>query len=146
MTDLINWDPFRKLRRKGSLWDSFFDTDISELVNMEEGNRPPAVDIYEEDNKIVAEADMPGLDKEDIDISIDEDILTIQGARKEENKREEDDCYYSERNYMSFARSIKLPSAVDNSKAEAKYKKGVLKITLPKKKIEEKKQKKIDIK
>ncbi|MGM0441266.1 MAG: Hsp20/alpha crystallin family protein [Elusimicrobiota bacterium] len=146
MADLTNWDPFRRLRRQGSLWDSFFDTDISDLVNMEEGNRPPAVDIYEEDNNIVAEADMPGLDKEDIDISLDDDILTIQGSRKEEEKKEEEDCYFSERNYMSFARSIRLPSAVDESEAEASYEKGVLKVTLPKKKIEAKKQKKIDIK
>ena len=105
----------------------------------------PAVDLYEENDEIVAKADLPGMGKGDIEVNIDDHQLTIKGEKKKEEEVQEKDYYRSERFYGSFARVLDLPSEVQVEKAQASFKNGVLEIRLPKTE-EAKKKKKIKVK
>ncbi len=104
----------------------------------------PAVDIYEDNDKYVVKAELPGLKKEDINVSLDGNTLTISGERKQEEQKQEGESYRAERFFGRFQRSITLPVAVQADKIEAAYKDGVLNVTLPK--AEEAKPKQIQIK
>ncbi len=104
----------------------------------------PAVDIYEDNDKYVVKAELPGMKKEDIDVSLDGNTLTISGERKQEEEKKEGENYRSERFFGRFQRSITLPTAVQADKIEATYKDGVLTLTLPK--AEEAKPKQIQVK
>jgi HSP20 family protein len=92
----------------------------------------PALDIYEKENNVVVEAELPGIPKEAVKITATDSTLTIQGETKEEEEEKKEGFYRSERRYGSFYRSVVLPEAVDYGKARAEFKDGVLKITLPK--------------
>jgi HSP20 family protein len=91
----------------------------------------PTVDIYEENSDVVVKAELPGIKKEDIDVSLNDDILTISGEKKKEEKVEKKDYCTIERSYGSFSRSFRLPSEVKTDKADAKFKDGVLEIKIP---------------
>ncbi|MFQ5867817.1 MAG: Hsp20/alpha crystallin family protein [bacterium] len=103
----------------------------------------PAVDVVEEADRFVVKADLPGLEKDDVKVSVEDDVLLIQGEKKTEKETKKDDYYYSERTYGSFYRSIPLPASVTGDKVKASYKKGVLEVSLPK--SEQTKSKQIDI-
>ncbi|MBN2168498.1 MAG: Hsp20/alpha crystallin family protein [Actinobacteria bacterium] len=107
-------------------------------------NWAPAVDIYETDNSLVVEAELSGLEPDDIDVSIDNNIVTIKGERKKQTEVKEENYYRIERASGMFQRSIQLPSEVDAEKIEAAYENGVLKVTVLK--VEPKKARKIPIK
>jgi HSP20 family protein len=94
----------------------------------------PTMDVVENDNEIVVSVEMPGLQRNDIDISIDDDVLTIRGEKKVEDKQtdEKKNFHVTERAYGVFYRAIQLPSGIDPSKVEARMENGVLKITIPK--------------
>lgn len=99
----------------------------------------PALDMMDKGDRIVVRAEMPGVDKKDIDISVTDDMLTIKGESKKETEVEEENYYCSERSFGSFSRVVRLPAAVKADKVKASLKDGVLDITLPKtepKKIE----------
>jgi len=104
----------------------------------------PALDIYEDKDKYVAKAELPGMRKEDIDVSLEGDTLTISGERKQEEEKKEGDTYRSERYFGRFQRTVTLPAAVDANKIQAIYKDGVLTVTVPK--TEEAKPKQIEVK
>jgi len=103
----------------------------------------PSVDIFEEGDEVVVKADIPGVKKDDIDVTITENSLTISGEKKQEKKVKEKDFHRIERSYGSFSRSFRLPDNVNSAKAKAEFKDGVLEIRLPKSKAG--KQKKIAI-
>lgn len=103
----------------------------------------PSVDIFEEKGKVIIKAELPGINKDDLDVSITENTVTISGEKKQEEKVERKDYHREERRYGSFCRKFRLPENVDADKAEASFKKGVLEIRLPKTK--ESKQKKVTI-
>jgi len=111
-----------------------------ELVTLE----TPAVEIYDEKDDIVVKAELPGLKKEDLEINMSGDILTIKGEKKKEEEVKEKDYYYSERSYGSFERSLEIPQKVVPDKIRANFKDGVLEIRLQK--SEEAKKKEIKIK
>jgi len=92
----------------------------------------PAVDVRETENEIVLELEAPGLKEEDLDISISDGSLCIKGEKKREEEKEEGSYHVVERSYGAFQRSIPLPSNVDEDKAKADFKSGVLKVRLPK--------------
>ena len=75
-------------------------------------------------------AELPGLDEKDVEVTVTSNMLTIKGEKKVEKEEEEGDSYYSERNYGHFERTIALPQGIDTNNAEAKFKKGVLKVTI----------------
>ncbi|GAB4577963.1 MAG: Hsp20/alpha crystallin family protein [Anaerolineales bacterium] len=115
--DPFSMRPFERLTRMGTTgWGSF----------------NPNVDISETDKEIKLEAELPGLDEKDIEISISEDVLTIKGEKHQESERKDRNYYYAERSYGTFTRQFALPNAVDENKIEATFKKGVLTVTMPK--------------
>lgn len=145
--ELMEWRPFRevsRLRREmDRLWDDYFGSGRRGLRPMT-AEFAPAVDVKETDTEIVVKAEVPGMDAKDINISVTGDVLTIKGEKKSEREEKEENYHVVERSYGSFARSLALPAAVDLDKIEAKYDKGVLTVTCPKK--EEVKPKSIEIK
>jgi HSP20 family protein len=111
------------------------------LVN---GNWNPAVDVYEDQNQIVLEADLPGLKPGEFELSIENNMLTLKGERRFEKKGEEGNYHRVERSYGSFTRSFTLPSTVDVNHVGADFKDGVLRVTLPRR--EETKPRQIQVK
>ena len=107
-----------------------------------EGNTPK-VDVIDRENDILVRAEVPGVKKEDIEVTMTDDLVTIRGTAQEEEKREEGDYYYCETSRGEFSRSITLPAHVDGNKAKASYRDGVLELTLPK--LQSAKRHKIDI-
>jgi HSP20 family protein len=107
-------------------------------------NWTPAVDIFEDKDKYIVKAEIPGMKREDIDVSLDGHTLTLSGERKHEEEKTEGENYRSERYFGRFQRSITLPSEVKTDNIEAAYKDGVLTVTLPK--SEEAKPKQIQVK
>ena len=99
----------------------------------------PSVDIFEEGNEVVVKAEIPGMKKEDIEVSITEDSLTISGEKKQEEKIEKKEYHRIERSYGSFRRCFSLPDGVDGEKASASFKEGILEIRLPKTKASKRK-------
>jgi len=91
----------------------------------------PQLEVYERDNQLMVCADLPGMKKEDIQIELTDDMLTIQGERRQEFEDTQEGYRRSERSYGSFYRSIPLPEGVDGEKAQASFEDGVLKITMP---------------
>jgi len=92
----------------------------------------PSVDIHEDKDKYVVKAELPGMKREDIEVSMDGNTLTVSGERKQEEEKKERENYRSERYFGRFQRSITLPAEVQANKIEASYKDGILTITLPK--------------
>jgi HSP20 family protein len=92
----------------------------------------PTLDIYEEKDDLIVKAEVPGLSKDEIDISLDGSTLTIKGEKKKEEEVKEDDYYRCERTFGAFFRSIELPSDVKADKVTASFKNGVIEIRLPK--------------
>jgi HSP20 family protein len=92
----------------------------------------PRIEVSENDKGYVISAELPGLNKEDIQVTLDGSVLTIKGEKKEEQENKKDGYYYSERVYGSFARSLELPSDADPAKLKASFKNGVLRIEVEK--------------
>jgi HSP20 family protein len=102
-----------------------------------------SVDVFEEKDEVVVKAELPGMDKEDIDVKLTDDMITISGEKKKEEKVEKKNYYRMERSYGSFTRSLRLPAEVQTEKASAKFKEGVLEIRIPKTEEAKKKEKKV---
>ncbi len=98
----------------------------------EPGVRMPALDVYEKDNEIVVKAEIPGMSKDDIEVSLANSTLTISGEKKKEEEIKDQDYYRCERSFGSFSRSIELPAPVKTEDAKASFVNGVLEIHLPK--------------
>jgi HSP20 family protein len=115
---------------------------------MNSNYRQPVSDIYETDTDVVAELELPGLDKKNIEVNVDDRSITVVAKINSENKIEDKKkgMYRFERSCSGFSRQFSLPTNVDANKANAEYKDGVLKITVPKLKLEEKKKKLLEIK
>jgi HSP20 family protein len=105
----------------------------------------PAVDVHEEKDRYVVKADVPGLTRDDLSISIEDGVLTLKGEKKQENESSDKDVLRSERFYGAFARAIQLPGAVDASGVKAVYKNGVVDIAIPKREDAKPKSVKIEI-
>ena len=143
-TQVVN--PFGFLHREiDRLFEDF--TRGLEATGQTQANLVPSIDVAETDKEIVIMAEMPGLERKDIDISLEDDVLTIRGEKKIE-KQEGDEknrnYHVAERGYGVFLRGIQLPSGIDPSSIEATMSKGVLRITIPK--PEKAEPKKIEVK
>ncbi len=106
----------------------------------------PALDIYDTKDNLVIKADLPGLEKEEIDVSVVDNRLTIRGEKKKDAQVKEEDYLRTERYYGSFQRMIVLPAEIDANKVNATFKDGVLELTLGKKEEAKPKHIKVDIK
>lgn len=92
----------------------------------------PALNVRDEGNSVLVQAEVPGLDADDLEISVEGDLLTIRGEKKAEKEERQENYYYAERSFGSFVRRVELPNAVDSNKAEARLDRGVLSLRLPK--------------
>jgi HSP20 family protein len=115
-----------------SLFDNFFRGFDLEPFESRAGGFSPKVDVFENDREITVSAELPGMDEKDIDVSLQDHVLTIKGEKKEEKEDKGKDYCRMERSYGSFVRTIPLPVEVETDKIEARFRKGVLSITLPK--------------
>ena len=148
MSSLIRWEPFRDIMTLRDRMDRLFGDTTGRGWPAEEGLVAslwnPPVDVYETKDSIVLKADLPEVSKDDVDISIQGNVLSIRGERKREQEVKEKDFYRMERSYGGFTRSFTLPGTVDADKIEASFSGGVLTVTLPK--TEESKPKQIKVK
>ena len=139
-------------RRMNRMFDDFFgdfgDFSLNPFRALTRGAEGfmPRLDVEETDTDITISAELAGMDEKDVEITVHEDVLTIKGEKKSEHEEKEGARFLTERSYGSFSRSIALPAEVDQEKIDAAFKKGILKITLPKVPVEEVKAKKIEIK
>ena len=128
---LVKWNPTRSLITDfDRIFDSMFTHDSPRLSSAQ--SCMPAVDVTETETEFLLSADMPGLDKKDMSIDIHDGVITIKGESAIDNEKSTDDYRIRERQLGSFNRSFRLPDNVNEVKVAAKFKNGVLKITLPK--------------
>jgi HSP20 family protein len=137
---IVRWEPFRDLvglqERMNRLFDQSF-RGLSQATTGDDdwalgGTWAPAVDIFEQDGNIVMKAELPGIDAKEVDIRLENNVLTLRGERKIDNEVKRENYHRVERAYGSFTRSFTLPAVVDQEKIKAEYKDGVLRVTLPK--------------
>ncbi len=125
-------DPFRTLqRRMDRLFDDFAGDYHWPFTNGR-GAMTPTIDVSETDKEVTVEAELPGVDEKDIDVTLTDNLLTIKGEKKQEKEEKKKDFHLTERSYGSFSRSMTLPFDADPGKIKAAFKDGVLTITLPK--------------
>ncbi|HXT10929.1 MAG TPA: Hsp20/alpha crystallin family protein [Candidatus Angelobacter sp.] len=143
--ELASWPTFGGLSTLRNEIDRLFEAPLSELAHGSHflSGSAPALDVFEDKDNFVVKAELPGMKKEDIDVSLHDGTLSISGERKSDKKWEDAEVYRAERFFGRFQRTVALPSAVDAAKIKAQYKDGVLTITLPK--AEEAKPKQIDV-
>jgi len=131
------WEPFRRVAP--------FYADFDKLANEAEGTWHPSVDISENENAFVLKAELPGVNREDINIDINHKTLTLKGEKKFEEKTEKENYVRVERSYGSFSRTFALSDKVDTENVKASYKDGVLEVTLPKKEEAKPKEIKVEV-
>ncbi len=139
-------NPYREIRRGFELMNSLLNTMESRPEEGTLSDFVPAVNTREDENAYVIELDLPGVRKEDIEITTEDNVLTVSGERKYRDEVAEDDYYKMESVYGTFSRSFTLPEKVDVENIHAEAKNGVLEVVIPKIKESEKQPKKIEIK
>jgi len=150
---LVRWNPARELatwpsdlfgiqREMNRMFDGFFRGTRDEEASLMSWT--PAVDIAEHENEYVVNVELPGVNKDDVKITLESNILTIRGEKKEEKEAKKENYHRIERSYGAFQRSFNLPTTVKSDKIDAVYNNGVLSISLPK--AEEAKPKRIEVK
>ena len=148
MANIVRWDPFREMVSLREAMDSLFENAmITPLTGGQQqqfagGNLP--LDVTENEDNFVIKASVPGIDPNDLDITVNGDVLTIKGEMKAEEEKQGERYHLRERRWGSFSRSISLPAPVKTDAVEADYHNGVITLTLPK--TEEVKPKRITIK
>ena len=143
--NLVKFDPFRGFDSLARRMNNFMtDFEIGRNFSTDVGTFTPRVDIREDEKNIYLSAEIPGLSKEDVKVSINDDnVLTIKGEKKLEEKKEEENYVKLERQYGSFVRSFVLPENVDTESVKASFKDGLLELTLER--LEPVKPKEIDV-
>lgn len=130
---LVRWDPAREVDSLQSevnrIFDSFFGNGAGDVRAR---RWVPAMDLVETDDELVLRGDLPGLDRDDVNVEIKDGVLTVSGERKAEQKDRSEGFYRVERSFGSFSRSLSLPTGVDADKVSADFDKGVLEVRIPK--------------
>ena len=144
---LSRWDPFRELSRVQEQVNRFFEDNYLCRTGGESSltTWAPEVDIHETPDALVLEADLPGVNEKDLDIRVENNMLTIRGERKFEKKVSEENYLRVERAYGTFTRSFSLPHTVNTEQIQANYEKGVLTVRLPKREEAKPKQIKVSV-
>ena len=144
---ITRWDPFRDLVVLQERMNRVFeDAAVRGWKNDEPSattSWSPAVDIYETDNEIMVQAELPGVDRKDIALQLENNVLTLKGDRRFEKETNQENYHRIERSYGGFSRAFTIPTVVDEDKIRADYRDGILKIALPKKEQVKAKQIKI---
>ncbi|PYX19345.1 MAG: molecular chaperone [Acidobacteria bacterium] len=136
MTVIARWDPFREFSTLQDRMNRLFRESYGPEGRDESlttSQFAPPVDVYEDEHNVVLKVEVPGIDEKDIDVRVENNVLTVHGERKVEKEEKEENFRRVERQYGSFTRTFTLPSTVDAERIQADYDKGILKIVLPKK-------------
>ncbi len=145
--NLVKWNPLREMEAFQNRFGNFFHEPFLPMSRLNDeagiGRWEPAVDIYDDKDKIVIKAELPGMDKKDIKVDLKDHVLTLKGERSYENEVKEDNYYHKERVFGKFQRAFRLSVNLDPEKINADFKDGVLKVEIPK--PEEEKPKKITV-
>jgi HSP20 family protein len=146
---MIRWDPFREMsalqERMNRLISDFRTRTPFGEEEMAQGAWIPAVDIYETKDSIMLNVELPGVTKEDMSLEVKDNTLTIKGEKKLEKDVKEENFHRMERTYGSFVRSFTLPNTVHQERVKAKFRDGILEITLPKAEEAKPKQIKVEV-
>ena len=146
---ITRWDPFRDMfalqNRMNSLFQEFNRGQGTETDALATAAFVPAVDIYEDEHKIVLKLEVPGMKQEDLDIRFENDTLTVRGERKFEKEEKEENFHRIERRYGSFYRAFTVPNSVNGESIKADYEAGVLRITFEKRAEAKPKQIKVQV-
>ncbi|MBI1986969.1 MAG: Hsp20/alpha crystallin family protein [Nitrospinae bacterium] len=133
---LVRWDPFREIASLQERMNRLFEEGVFPFRGLGERTAmrqwAPPVDIYETEKEIVLKAELPGMSQDDFSVEVRDNTLTLKGERKQEKEAREEGYYQMERCYGAFQRSFTLPNTVQQDKAKARYKDGVLEVVLPK--------------
>jgi HSP20 family protein len=147
---IVRWEPFRDLMTVQDRMNRIFDDAFRGAARpgTEEdwalgGTWAPAVDIFEHEGNLVLKAELPGIDPKDVEVHVENNVLTLRGERKFESEVKREQYHRVERAYGTFSRSFTLPNVVDTEKIKAEFKDGLLRVTLPQR--EEAKPKQISI-
>lgn len=135
MNTLTRWDPFQDMQTFRSMMDRFFDEpwrDASRQELQRPSGFPLALDVAEDDGAYMVKASIPGVDPENVEITLTDNVLSIKGETKSDKDVEEKNYHLRERRYGSFMRSVTLPMPVDAEQVEATHENGVLTLRLPK--------------
>ena len=136
MTVIARWDPFREFSTLQDRMNRLFRESYGPEGRDESlttSQFAPPVDVYEDEHNVVLKVEVPGIDEKDIDVRVENNVLTVHGERKVEKEEKEENFRRIERQYGSFTRTFTVPSTVDAERIQADYDKGILKIVLPKK-------------
>ncbi len=142
---ITRWDPFREVVALQNRFNTLF-RDLNEGEGtLTTANFIPAVDVYEDEKRVVLKLEVPGIEEKDLDVSVENHTLTVKGERKFEKEEKEENFHRIERRYGSFYRAFTLPSSVDTENVAASYNAGVLKLELTKKPEAQPKQIKVNV-
>ena len=148
-TDDWRWAPFSAMESLQKEMSNLFGSALSGTptadMTLLSGQWAPSIDIFDSKDNLMVRVDLPGIEKDAVDISIQDNTLTIKGEKKRSSDVKEENCYRSERSLGNFNRVLSLPTEVDTSKANAHFNDGVLELVLPKKEEVKPKQIKIDV-
>jgi HSP20 family protein len=146
---IVRWEPFRDLQAVQDRLNRVFDDAFRGVPRGGDdewalgGSWAPSVDIFEHEGNLVLKAELPGVDPKDVDVRVENNVLTLRGERRLETEVKKEKYHRVERAYGTFSRSFTLPNVVDTEKIKAEYKDGVLQVTLPQR--EEAKPKQIQV-
>jgi HSP20 family protein len=148
MTIITRWDPFREFStlqdRMNRLFRESYGPEGRE-ESLTTSTFAPPVDVYEDEHNVTLKIEVPGIEEKDVEVHVENNVLTVHGERKFEKEEKEENFRRVERQYGSFTRTFTLPSTVDTEKVQADYDKGILKIVLPKKAEAKPKQIKVNV-
>jgi HSP20 family protein len=146
MTVLTRWDPFRELNALQQRMNRLFEEQYGEREeSLTAGAFAPPVDIYEDEQAIQLKLEVPGIEEKDLDVRVENNVLTVSGERKFEKEEKEENFRRVERRYGSFSRSFTLPNTVNTEDIQADYSHGVLNIRLAKRAEAKPKQIKVSV-
>ena len=132
MSNLTRWEPIRDMMTLREAMDQLFDDAFTRPRAISGVSLSPAIDLYQTNDNVVVKASLPGLKAEDVQISVESNVLTLRGEFNQESEKKEATYHIRERRSGAFERSVMLPTDVQTDKAKADFEDGILTITLPK--------------
>ena len=132
MSNLIRFEPMREMLSLREAMNQLFDDSFTRPLGMSAGSALPAVDLYQDNDNVFVKASLPGVKPDDVQISVNADVLTLRGEFNQETEQKEVTYHIREQRSGSFERALRLPTDVQTDKAKAEFENGILTITLPK--------------